>query len=87
MTNPFAFLKKRLNLPVLTDSALLLGAGIVPHLPRPYPPLKEAYKNYFSVGVAVAPRNLTGQEADLIKQPFNSITPENAMKTIRPQTV
>lgn len=42
--------------------------------------LKEAYKDYFPVGVAVAPRNLSGPEAELIKQQFNSITPENAMK-------
>lgn len=49
--------------------------------------LKEAYKNYFPVGVAVAPRNLKGPEADLITQQFNSITPENAMKMgpIHPQ--
>ena len=42
--------------------------------------LKGAYKDYFPVGVAVAPRNLSGPEAELIKQQFNSITPENAMK-------
>lgn len=42
--------------------------------------LKEAYKDYFPVGVAVAPRNLTGPEAELIVKQFNSITPENAMK-------
>jgi endo-1,4-beta-xylanase len=42
--------------------------------------LKEAYKDYFPVGVAVAPRNLSGPEAELIVQQFNSITPENAMK-------
>lgn len=42
--------------------------------------LKEAYKDYFPVGVAVAPRNLTGPEAELIVRQFNSITPENAMK-------
>jgi endo-1,4-beta-xylanase len=42
--------------------------------------LKEAYKDYFPIGVAVAPRNLTGPDADFIKQQFNSITPENAMK-------
>ena len=42
--------------------------------------LKEAYKDYFPIGVAVAPRNLSGPEAELIKQQFNSITPENAMK-------
>lgn len=42
--------------------------------------LKEAYKDYFPVGVAVAPRNLTGPEAELITQQFASITPENTMK-------
>ena len=42
--------------------------------------LKEVYNDYFPVGVAVAPRNLSGPEAELIKQQFNSITPENAMK-------
>jgi endo-1,4-beta-xylanase len=42
--------------------------------------LKGAYKDYFPIGVAVAPRNLSGPEAELIKQQFNSITPENAMK-------
>ena len=44
------------------------------------PTLKSAYKDYFPVGVAVAPRNLTGPEAELIVQQFNSVTPENAMK-------
>src|SRR5947209_4348675 len=42
--------------------------------------LKDYYKNYFPVGVAVAPRDLTGDEAKLILQQFNSLTPENAMK-------
>lgn len=42
--------------------------------------LKEAYKDYFPIGVAVSPRSVTGPEAELIKQQFNSITPENAMK-------
>lgn len=42
--------------------------------------LKDYYKNYFPMGVAVAPRNLAGEEAQLILKEFNSITPENAMK-------
>ncbi|WP_171037967.1 endo-1,4-beta-xylanase [Dyadobacter luticola] len=42
--------------------------------------LKEAYKNYFPIGVAVAPRNLSGPEAELITTQFSSITPENSMK-------
>ncbi|TZF85607.1 endo-1,4-beta-xylanase (plasmid) [Pedobacter sp. BS3] len=42
--------------------------------------LKDYYKNYLPVGVAVAPGNLNGNEASLIIREFNSITPENAMK-------
>jgi endo-1,4-beta-xylanase len=42
--------------------------------------LKDYYHNYFPIGVAVAPGNLTGDEAELILQQFNSLTPENAMK-------
>lgn len=42
--------------------------------------LKDYYKNYFPIGVAVGPRNLAGEEAQLILQEFNSLTPENAMK-------
>lgn len=42
--------------------------------------LKDAYKKYFPIGVAVAVRNLHGDEAQLIKNQFNSITAENAMK-------
>lgn len=42
--------------------------------------LKDYYKNYFLIGVAVAPRNLSGDEAELILRQFNSLTPENAMK-------
>lgn len=42
--------------------------------------LKEAYKDYFPIGVAVAPRNLSGPEAELITRQFSSVTPENAMK-------
>jgi endo-1,4-beta-xylanase len=42
--------------------------------------LKDAYKNYFPIGVAVMPQSLKGDEAKLILREFNSITPENAMK-------
>ncbi len=42
--------------------------------------LKDYYKNYFPVGVAVAPSDLSGNEAELILKQFNSLTPENAMK-------
>src|SRR3982751_3201975 len=42
--------------------------------------LKDYYKDYFPIGVAVSPRVLKGEEANLIIREFNSITPENAMK-------
>ncbi|MCC3158563.1 endo-1,4-beta-xylanase [Hymenobacter sp. 15J16-1T3B] len=42
--------------------------------------LKDYYKDYFPVGVAVGPQSLQGEEAALIKAQFNSVTPENAMK-------
>jgi endo-1,4-beta-xylanase len=42
--------------------------------------LKDYYKNYFSMGVAVSPRALKTDEAQLVLEQFNSITPENAMK-------
>jgi endo-1,4-beta-xylanase len=42
--------------------------------------LKDYYKKFFPIGVAVGPQSLTGDEASLILQQFNSLTPENAMK-------
>lgn len=49
--------------------------------------LKDYYKNYFTMGVAVSPRALKTDEAQLILQQFGSMTPENAMKMgpIHPQ--
>jgi endo-1,4-beta-xylanase len=45
--------------------------------------LKDYYKGYFDVGVAVNPRELKNpEEAKLITQQFNSITAENAMKMV-----
>ena len=43
--------------------------------------LKDYYKNYFPIGVAVNPRMLDGgNETNLILSQFNSMTPENVMK-------
>lgn len=43
--------------------------------------LKDAYKDYFSVGVAVNMRNIsTPEQIAIIKKDFNSITAENDMK-------
>lgn len=42
--------------------------------------LKDHYSAYFPIGVAVSPRALKTDEAQLILWQFNSITAENAMK-------
>ena len=67
--------------------ALILGA--IPSAaqwgPRPIPEptdgLKDAYKDYFKIGVAVNNKNV--QDPDQVKvilREYNSITAENAMK-------
>lgn len=50
--------------------------------------LKDYYKDYFPIGVAVSPGNLRNPgEQQLILEQFNSLTPENVMKMglIHPQ--
>jgi len=42
--------------------------------------LKDFYKDYFLVGVAIGPNNLQGEQAEVIKRHFNSLTAENVMK-------
>ena len=43
--------------------------------------LKDAYKDFFMIGVAVNQRNVSNaQQKDLIQQEFNSLTAENDMK-------
>lgn len=42
--------------------------------------LKDYYKNYFPIGVAVSTTALRGPDSALIVREFNSITPENDMK-------
>jgi endo-1,4-beta-xylanase len=42
--------------------------------------LKDYYKNYFPIGVAVNMAAINGPEAELIVKEFNSVTPENDMK-------
>ena len=42
--------------------------------------LKDHFKDYFTIGVAVSPQSLKTDEANLIVQEFNSMTPENTMK-------
>jgi endo-1,4-beta-xylanase len=42
--------------------------------------LKDYYKDYFPIGVAVAPGSLKGPQSELILKHFNSLTAENVMK-------
>jgi endo-1,4-beta-xylanase len=42
--------------------------------------LKDHFKDYFTIGVAVSPQALKTDEAGLIVKEFSSMTPENAMK-------
>ncbi|RAV99031.1 endo-1,4-beta-xylanase [Pseudochryseolinea flava] len=42
--------------------------------------LKDYFKDYFPMGVAVSPASLEGFEGKFILKHFNSITPENVMK-------
>lgn len=79
-------LKRTFTLAGLLTAIVLSSAYVNPLLTeQPLRPaaekgLKDYYKNYFPIGVAVGPRNLTGPEAEFIIQQFNSVTPENAMK-------
>jgi len=42
--------------------------------------LKDFYKDYFLIGVAVSPNSLEGEQGEVIKRHFNSLTAENVMK-------
>ncbi len=47
--------------------------------------LKDFFRHYFTMGVAIRAQDLRGQSAQLLKQQFGSITAENAMKMARLQ--
>ncbi|RFS26619.1 1,4-beta-xylanase [Chitinophaga silvatica] len=65
----------------LIYSAIALVACCQIAIAQPNPKgLKDYYNNYFPIGVAVSPQALKSDEAALITQQFNSMTPENAMK-------
>ncbi|HMG68328.1 MAG TPA: endo-1,4-beta-xylanase [Chitinophagaceae bacterium] len=65
------------------ESNQLQKLKIVPgkqHITDDLKGLKDYYKKYFPIGVSITPGNLRGDEAALILQQFNSLTPENSMK-------
>ncbi len=74
-----------------TFYSILIAAGLSVScsnnkLPKSFPVtsdnkgLKDYYKNYFVIGVAVSPQALKTDEASIIQREFNSMTAENAMK-------
>ena len=85
---------KRRNISLLTLLLLLLCSANVnaqgPRFGQPEMPggMKDSYKDYFAIGVAVNQRNVSNpDQIALIKKEFNSITAENDMKPgeIHPQ--
>ncbi len=66
----------------LMMGAIPAGAQWGPRqIPEPTDGLKDAYKDYFKIGVAVNNRNVSDpDQMKLIIREFNSITAENAMK-------
>lgn len=66
---------------ILTMSAALSpGQGNAQQQKTSVDGLKDHYKEYFPIGVAVTPRSLEGAEGELIQKQFNSLTAENVMK-------
>ena len=62
---------------IISLSLLVLVSAFI----APEKGLKDYYKGYFPIGVAVSPRMVQpGPDAEFIKAQFNSMTPENAMK-------
>ena len=69
------------NRSVVLFCLLLTAAPAAPASAQTY--LKDAFKNCFRIGAALNPGHFTGTDAvesALVKQHFNSITPENHMK-------
>ena len=65
----------------LRHRLLVLPLMLISAVPLNAQGLKDAYKDYFMIGVAVNQRNVTDpQQQALVRQEFNSITAENDMK-------
>ena len=76
---------KKLPIPIFAIIAVLFlnhckTNQVTSSATNPQKGLKEYYKDYFLMGVAVTPRSLHGKDSALIVKEFNSLTAENAMK-------
>jgi endo-1,4-beta-xylanase len=56
------------------------STGTTAQAPNPNKGLKDYFKDYFPIGVAVNTAALHGEDSALIVREFNSVTPENDMK-------
>ncbi len=76
-------MKKKIISPIITFLAVLAAGCLLSAQAQvsDNKGLKDYYKDYFTIGVAVSPRALQTDEAILIKKEFNSLTAENAMKS------
>lgn len=61
-------------------ASVFITSGVAAQVDLPLNTLKDRYKNYFTIGVAVSPFALKSEEANLITSQFSGITAENAMK-------
>ena len=62
-------------------AVLTASAQRQPRVPQDDTGLKDAYKDYFTIGVAVNKRNLADPaQTAIIKKEYNSVTAENDMK-------
>ncbi|MGI4751516.1 MAG: endo-1,4-beta-xylanase [Janthinobacterium lividum] len=75
----FKFISSKINLKPWV-LALAVFYSVDGSAQSPQKGLKDYYKNYFPIGVAVSTRSLQGKESELILTQFNSLTPENSMK-------
>jgi len=65
---------------LLLSVSLNLSAQLSREPAQDFKGLKEYYKEFFDIGVAVSPQALKTDEGALVLQQFNSLTAENAMK-------
>lgn len=77
----FSFCNLIISLIIVSGSAFAFpGQNYTGTQPDSSLGLKDYYKGYFTMGVAVAPTSLTGNQSELILKHFGSLTAENVMK-------
>ena len=57
----------------------LIGISQAPNAEDANKGLKDYYKSYFPMGVAIRPQSVSGPEAELVLKHYVSVTAENAI--------